>query len=190
METLVVAAGCFWCTEAIFVELNGVHKVESGYTGGSLPNPTYKQVCSGTTGHAEGVRIEFDPTVVSRADLLRIFFVTHDPTSLNRQGGDVGTQYRSAIFYANDAEKQLAIEVINELTREAIFDQPIVTTLEPLSEFFVAEPEHLNYFERFENAGALQKITMNAGYCSAVIAPKVAKFRKEYSDRLRSKKPV
>jgi methionine-S-sulfoxide reductase len=186
-KTLVVAAGCFWCVEAIFEELRGVSKVESGYTGGRVPNPTYEAVCSGLTGHAEAVRIHYDPTEISADDLLRIFFTTHDPTTLNRQGPDSGTQYRSAIFYSNGEEKALGKKIIDEVDGRHIWPNPIVTTLEPLKEFYLAESYHQDYYDSYENASEAQRARMNGGYCRAIIEPKVAKFRKEYADKLKKK---
>ena len=185
METLVVAGGCFWCVEAIYEELKGVAKVESGYTGGHVPRPTYEQVCTGATGHAEAVRITFDPKVISEDDLLHIFFTTHDPTTLNRQGPDQGTQYRSAVFYKNDAEKSLAEKVIKDIDQEKIWSDPIVTTLEPLKEFYMAEDYHQDYYNKFEKSDDLQKMEMNSGYCRAIIEPKVRKFRAKYADKLK-----
>ncbi len=186
MEQLVIGGGCFWCTEAMFNDLEGVHRVVSGYAGGTSPNPTYKEVCSGQTGHAEVILIEFDPNLVSREDLLNLHLASHDPTSLNRQGGDVGTQYRSTIFFASDSEKVLAEQVIRQVEDAGIFPDPIVTTLEPLTEFFPAEDEHQGYLAKFEASGPLQRLGMNAGYCSAVVAPKVSKFRKMFRDRLKA----
>lgn len=184
-ETLVVAGGCFWCVEAIYEDLKGVVSVESGYTGGAVPNPTYQQVCEGTTGHAEAVKVTYDPKVVSADDLLHIFLTTHDPTTLNRQGPDVGTQYRSAIFYKSDAEKALAQKVIDEVNKEKVFNAPIVTTVEKLDVFYPAESYHQNYFEKYEKASPAQRLEMNSGYCRAVIEPKVAKFRAKYAARLK-----
>src|SRR5688572_7310688 len=186
-KELVVAAGCFWCVEAIFEELRGVSKVVSGYTGGKVPNPTYEQVCAGITGHAEAVKVYYDPAEVSADDLLRIFFTTHDPTTLNRQGPDTGTQYRSAIFYSNDEEKARAEKIIKEIADEKLWKDPIVTTVEPLKEFYLAEEYHQNYFDTYENANELQRMRMNSGYCRAIIEPKVAKFRQMYRDRLKKK---
>jgi len=186
MEQLVIGGGCFWCTEAMFNELEGVHLVVSGYAGGTTANPSYKEVCSGQTGHAEVIRIEFDPAVVSREDLLNLHLASHDPTSLNRQGGDVGPQYRSVVFYATENERALAEQVIRQVDEAGIFPDPIVTTLEPLTEFFQAEEEHQSYLAKFESSGPLQRLGMNAGYCSAVVAPKVAKFRKMFRDRLKA----
>lgn len=184
-DSLVVGAGCFWCVEGVYEMLEGVGSVVSGYAGGRIPNPTYEQVCSGATGHAEVVRITFSPEVISKRDLLRIFFTVHNPTTLNRQGNDVGTQYRSAIFYSSGAEKTLAQEVMAEVTRERIWRDPIVTTLEPLKEFFVAEEYHQDYFVKFERATPAQRAKMNASYCAAVVAPKVLEFRRKYAGRLK-----
>ncbi|MBL8065874.1 MAG: peptide-methionine (S)-S-oxide reductase MsrA [Chthonomonadaceae bacterium] len=184
-KSFVVAGGCFWCVEAIYEELKGVISVESGYAGGKIENPTYSQVCSGLTGHAEAVKVTFDPAVVSESDLLHLFFTTHDPTTLNKQGGDVGTQYRSAIFYKDEAEKSLAESVIKEIERDKIWSKPIVTTLEPLTTFYPAEDYHQDYFKKFEKATPQERLNMNAGYCSAVIEPKVAKFRTKYRDKLK-----
>lgn len=184
-EILIVGGGCFWCVEAIFRDLKGVAGVENGYTGGQTANPSYREVCTGSTGHAEVIKIEFDPTMISRDDLLRIFFTVHDPTTLNRQGGDVGTQYRSAIFYASEAEKQTAQAIIDEVNEAGIWPKPIVTTLEPLGDYYPAEAYHQDYFNKFETASVMDKLAMNAGYCQAVIMPKVVKFRKAYADRLR-----
>ncbi|MEI6851353.1 MAG: peptide-methionine (S)-S-oxide reductase MsrA [Bacteroidota bacterium] len=175
LETATLAGGCFWCTEAVFDQVKGVEKVVVGYTGGSKANPSYEQVCMGNTGHAEAAQIEFDPSVISYKEILLIFFSTHDPTTLNRQGADRGTQYRSAIFYANEKQKTEAEEMIKSLTEKKIFDEPIVTHLEPLKEFYKAEDYHQNYFANN---------TQN-GYCSAVINPKVAKLRKGFAKYLK-----
>jgi peptide-methionine (S)-S-oxide reductase len=175
-QVAVFAGGCFWCTEAVFNDVVGVKKVESGYTGGSVPSPSYKQVCGGDTGHAEAIRITFDPDVLSYADLLDIFFATHDPTQLNRQGNDVGTQYRSAIFYHSEEQKRVAEDVVKRLGAEKLWKDPIVTEIVPASEFYVAEDYHQEYFERVGGSNP---------YCSFVIEPKVAKFRKKYFDRLK-----
>lgn len=183
-ETLIVGAGCFWCVEAQFADVRGVLSVESGYAGGDSPNVTYAQVCSGRTGHAEVIRIEFDADLISRTELLRLFLVAHDPTQKDRQGPDVGTQYRSVVFYANESERECAERVIAEVSKEGIFDAPIVTTIEPLRNYTRAEPEHQEYFRRFEEAPLLTKMGMNMGYCQAVVAPKVAKFRREHRARL------
>lgn len=174
-EIATLAGGCFWCLEAVFDDLNGVEDVVSGYSGGPVPNPTYKMVCSGSTGHAEVVQVAFDPNVVSYRDLLKVFFAIHDPTTLNRQGGDVGTQYRSAIFYHNEEQKKTAEDVIGELTAEKLWDNPIVTEVAPLKKFYPAEMYHQEYFRR----------NPEQAYCRMVIAPKVAKFRKQYLERLK-----
>jgi peptide-methionine (S)-S-oxide reductase len=176
LQTAILASGCFWCTEAVFQNVLGVHTVESGYIGGQVPNPTYQQVCSGNTGHAEGVRITFDPRVIPYSDILGIFFATHDPTQLNRQGHDIGTQYRSAVFYQSEAEKAEVQAFIDGLRAQGIYDREIVTTLEPESRFYVAEAYHQNYFATHPTQP----------YCMAVITPKVVKFRKSYSQYLAS----
>ena len=175
-ELATLAGGCFWCLEAVFKDLRGVEKIESGYTGGSLPNPTYYQVCEGTTGHAEAVQITFDPQVVSFKELLQVFFTIHDPTTLNRQGADVGTQYRSAIFYHSPEQKEIAERAIEELNGAEIYDARIVTEVTPLTEFYKAEDYHQQYYEQ----------NSNQPYCRAVIAPKVAKFRKQYLEKLKA----
>ena len=175
-ETADLAGGCFWCTEAVFSGLRGVHRVVPGYSGGSVKNPTYEQVCTGRTGHAETVEITFDPDVVSYRDVLRIFFTTHDPTTLNRQGNDVGTQYRSAVFYRDERQRQIAEEVVRELAAAGVWRKKIVTEIVPFTAFFPAEEYHWNYYRR----------NPEKGYCQIVIAPKVAKFRHQYADRLKS----
>lgn len=175
MEVATLGGGCFWCTEAVFSQLKGVEKVEPGYSGGKLENPTYEQVSTGTTGHAEAVQITFDPNAISYKEILEIFFSTHDPTTLNRQGPDVGTQYRSVIFYHNDQQKAIAEQVIKEITEEKIFDAPIVTQLEPFRVFYEAEDYHRNYFKRHPEQP----------YCSLVIAPKLAKLRELYMSKLK-----
>ncbi len=174
-EIATLGGGCFWCTEAVFDDLNGVSDVESGYSGGTLANPTYEQVCTGRTGHAEVVQVTFDPQVISYADILRIFFTVHDPTTLNRQGNDVGTQYRSVIFYHDEEQKRTATEVMKEIEAEKIWDDPIVTELSPFVAFYKAEDYHQEYFAS----------NPDQGYCRIVIAPKVAKFRNHYRDRLK-----
>lgn len=186
-KQLIVAGGCFWCVEAVYEELQGVLKVESGYAGGTVDHPTYAQVCTGNTGHAEAVRITYDPKQVSASDLLHIFFTVHDPTTLNRQGPDSGTQYRSAIFYTNEEDKKLAQDVIADVTKEKIWIQPIVTSLEPLKTFWLAEDYHQNYFDAYEKASPTERLGMNAGYCQAIIEPKVQKFRAKYRDKLKKK---
>lgn len=174
-ETATLGGGCFWCLEAVYKELNGVTSVMSGYAGGSVPNPTYKAVCSGRTGHAEVVQVKFDPDQLSYADLLRVFFTIHDPTTLNRQGNDVGTQYRSIILTHSDAQAETARAVMQEIAGAGIWDGKLVTEVEPLTTFYEAEPEHHDYFAR----------NPWTGYCQVVVAPKVAKFRKSFSDRLK-----
>ena len=175
-EVATLGGGCFWCLEAVYEELRGVEKVESGYAGGAVPNPTYRQVCTGTTGHAEVVQVTFDPDVVSFREILEVFFTTHDPTTPNRQGADVGTQYRSAIFYHDEEQKRVAEEVIAELEARHLWDDPIVTEVTPLEAFYVAEDYHQGYYRN----NAYQP------YCRVVIAPKVAKFRKEYLAKLKA----
>ncbi len=174
-ETAVFGGGCFWCTEAVFSELKGVLKVMPGYTGGRSDNPTYQQVCGGNTGHVEAVRIEYDPTLIGYNDLLEVFFYTHDPTTPNRQGNDVGEQYHSTIFYADDAQKELAEKYIEKLNDSGDFHAPIVTTLRPLTKFYEAEDYHRNYY--LENT--------NHVYCRVVIAPKLAKLRAKFKDALK-----
>lgn len=173
--TAVFGGGCFWCVEAIFTELNGVLEVIPGYSGGHVANPTYELVCTDQTGHAEVVQVTYDPEVISYDDLLRIFFSTHDPTTLNRQGGDVGTQYRSIIFYASEEDCQIAERIKAEMA--ALWEDPIVTEIAPLEKFWPAEDYHREYFRR----------NPQQTYCSAVIAPKVAKFRQEFADRLKAR---
>jgi len=174
-QLATLAGGCFWCLEAVFDELRGVASVASGYAGGNVPDPSYDQVCTGRTGHAEVVQIEFDSNVVTYRDLLRVFFTIHDPTTLNRQGADVGTQYRSAIFYHDEAQKQIAQEVIAEIATAKIWERPIVTELAPFREFYRAEDYHQEYYAN----------NPNQGYCRIVIAPKVAKFRAHYREQLK-----
>jgi peptide-methionine (S)-S-oxide reductase len=175
MEVATLGGGCFWCTEAVFSQLKGVEKVESGYSGGTLENPTYEQVSTGVTGHAEAVQITFDPSVMSFKELLEIFFSTHDPTTLNRQGQDVGTQYRSVIFYHDDEQKAVAKQVIKEISEEKTFDMPIVTQLEPFKTFYKAEDYHKDYFKRHPEQS----------YCSMIIAPKLEKLRAHYLSKLK-----
>lgn len=174
-EVATLAGGCFWCLDAVFRGLKGVGQVVSGYAGGTVPNPSYEAVCTGRTGHAEVVQVTFDPAVLSYRDLVEVFFGIHDPTTLNRQGADVGTQYRSAIYYHSPEQERTARDVIAALERDQVFDAPIVTELAPATEFYPAEEYHQDYFRR--NPGQ--------GYCRAVIAPKVAKFRKEHLERLK-----
>jgi len=173
METTTLGGGCFWCVEAIFQDLKGVQKVESGYTGGHVANPTYREICTGTTGHAEVIQVTFDPAVISFKEILEIFFTFHDPTTLNRQGADAGTQYRSAIFYHSPTQKTVAEEVKKSM--QEIWDDPIVTEITPLNKYYKAEDYHQNYFK--ENP--------NQAYCSIVIAPKVKKLRQQYQEKLK-----
>jgi peptide-methionine (S)-S-oxide reductase len=175
-EIATLGGGCFWCLEAVYDQMKGVQSVESGYMGGQTANPTYDDVCSGETGHAEVVRIAFDPKVASYTDLLNVFFVIHDPTTLNRQGNDEGTQYRSVIFYHSPEQKRVAEQVIAELSRRKLYDDPIVTEVAPAGAFYPAEDYHQEYFER----------NPRQPYCQFVVAPKVAKFRKSFLDRLKS----
>ncbi len=174
-EIATLGAGCFWCVEAIFERVEGVNRVESGYSGGQLKNPGYKEVCSGETGHAEVVQIEFDPETISFVKLLEIFFKTHDPTTLNRQGADVGTQYRSVVFYHNKEQEETARRLIADLDKAGIWNDPIVTTLEAFSDFYSAEQYHQEYFEN----------NPNQGYCRLVIQPKLEKFEKVFSEYLK-----
>ncbi len=176
VEMATLGGGCFWCLEAVFLELRGVRRVVSGYAGGDTVNPTYEQVCSGRTGHAEVVQVSYDPTELSLRDLLQVFFAIHDPTTMNRQGADIGTQYRSVIFFHTPEQEAVARQVIRELEQAAIYDDPVVTEIVPLQAFHAAEDYHQDYFRR--NPGQ--------GYCRAVIAPKVAKFRKEHLARLKA----
>jgi peptide-methionine (S)-S-oxide reductase len=175
LVTATLAAGCFWCVEAVFDDLAGVEDVVSGYSGGHTQNPTYQQVCSETTGHAEVVQIRFDPEVLSFADLLRVYFTVHDPTTLNRQGNDIGSSYRSAIFYHSDEQKQIAGEIITEITDEGIYSDPVVTEVAEFDTFWPAENYHQEYFAN----------NPNQPYCAAVVAPKVAKFRQKFVNRLK-----
>ena len=174
-QIATLAGGCFWCLEAVFDELNGVISVESGYSGGHVDNPSYKAVCTGMTGHAEVVQVTFDPSVLSFRDLLTVFFTIHDPTTLNRQGADVGTQYRSAIFYHDEAQRADAEAVIRELTESKLWPNPIVTEVAKFEKFYVAEDYHQEYFAN----------NPYQPYCMAVVAPKVVKFRKHFVDRLK-----
>lgn len=176
LERATLGGGCFWCLEAVFEHLRGVQEVVSGYSGGTVPNPSYEQVCAGNTGHAEVVQIAFDPEVISYRDILAVFFDIHDPTTLNRQGADVGTQYRSVIFYHDERQKETARQMIDQLNDEGVWDRSIVTAVEPVEVFYAAEVYHQEYFER----------NPQQRYCRAVIAPKVAGFRKRHSFRLRA----
>jgi peptide-methionine (S)-S-oxide reductase len=174
-EVATLGGGCFWCLEAVFADLKGVEKVESGYSGGSTDDPTYRQVCSGTTGHAEVVQVTFDPKVISFKEILEVFFSIHDPTTLNRQGADAGTQYRSVVYYHTPEQKTTAEQVIKEIGTEGIWNSPIVTELAPLKQFYKAEDYHQEYYK--DNPEQM--------YCQVVISPKVAKFRKQFMDRLK-----
>ena len=176
LEAATLGGGCFWCLEAVYQEVPGVHEVVSGYAGGHVDAPTYRQVCSGTTGHAEVVQVRFDPEVVPYRRILEIFFTIHDPTTLHRQGADVGTQYRSAIFYHSDEQKKIAEEVMAEISAEGIWKNPLVTELVPAPDFYPAEEYHQEYFAR----------NPNQGYCQVVVAPKVAKFRSKFLSKLRN----
>lgn len=175
MKTATFGAGCFWCTEAVFLNVNGVTKVVSGYSGGKVKNPSYREVCTGMTGHAEVTQITYDPKVVSFEDLLEVFWNTHDPTTLNRQGADEGTQYRSAVFYNDEEQKKIAENYKKQLEASHIFKNPIVTEISPLINFYPAEDYHQNYFE----------LNPNQQYCQYVIRPKVEKFKKQFSARLK-----
>lgn len=174
-EVATLAGGCFWCTEAVFADLRGVERVESGYSGGTVRNPTYRQVCTGTTGHAEVVQITFDPAVISYRELLEVFFTVHDPTTRDRQGPDEGPQYRSAIFYHTPTQRDIAKEVIREINAMGIWSAPIVTEVTPFSAFYPAEEYHREYFQR----------NGEQRYCQVIIAPKVAKFREHYREKLK-----
>jgi peptide-methionine (S)-S-oxide reductase len=175
-EVATLAGGCFWCLEAIFDNLKGVEDVVSGYSGGTVPNPSYRQVCTGMTGHAEVVQVTFDPSVVTFSEILQVFFTIHDPTTLNRQGADAGTQYRSAIFYHTPQQKADAEQVIGELTAEKVWDDPILTQVKPFSTFYPAEDYHQEYYAN----------NSRQPYCQVVIAPKVAKFRKKFLEKLKA----
>ncbi len=176
LEVATLAGGCFWCIEAVFREVDGVEHVVSGYTGGATRNPTYKQVCNGQTGHAEAVQVSFNPSRISYREILEIFFSVHDPTTLNRQGADAGTQYRSAVFYHNDQQKAVAEELVGELDEARLWKKPIVTQIVPLDTFYPAEGYHQEYFSRHPEQA----------YCQSVISPKISQFRKKWSGRLRA----
>ncbi|WP_239684421.1 peptide-methionine (S)-S-oxide reductase MsrA [Sunxiuqinia dokdonensis] len=175
MEIATFGGGCFWCTEAVFKELKGVESVTSGYSGGHVINPAYREVTSGKTGHAEVIEIEFDPAVISFQELLEVFWAIHDPTTLNRQGADVGPQYRSVIFYHNEAQKEIAEKIKQKLNDEKVFDKPVVTEITPWENFYRAENYHQDYYEN----------NPNQGYCQFVIVPKLDKFRKIFQDKLK-----
>lgn len=175
IETTTLGGGCYWCLEAIFQQLQGVESVASGFSGGAVENPTYKEVCTGLTGHAEVIQITYDTSKISFAELLKVFFTMHDPTTLNRQGNDVGTQYRSAIFYHNEQQKQLAEDIIQKLNEEHVYDSPIVTQVVPFQKFYKAEDYHQNYYNN----------NSNQGYCRLVIQPKLEKFEKIFKDKMK-----
>ncbi len=174
-EIAILAGGCFWCTEAVFQRLEGVSLVISGYTGGTIKNPAYREITSGRTGHAEAIKIEYDPSLISFKELLEIFFATHDPTTLNQQGADRGTQYRSAIFYANEEQKKVAEDVIKELEQQQVFENPIVTEITPLGPFYNAEDYHQNYYNQ----------NSSQGYCQFVINPKLSKLQATFTSKLK-----
>lgn len=177
MEQAIFCGGCFWCTEAVFKRFKGVISLKPGYTGGFIKNPAYREVCSGTTGHAEGVLIDYNSEEVSYEDLLEVFFSTHNPTTLNRQGQDLGTQYRSAIFYTSETQKQIAAQYITDLQSSKLFEDPIVTTLEPLDIFYDAEDNHRDYYDQ----------NSNQSYCQFVISPKIKLITQRFKDRLKLK---
>ncbi len=177
LETATFANGCFWCTEAVFQRFNGVYEVKSGYTGGQIKNPPYREVCNGRTGHAEAIQFKYDPDLISYKELLEIFFTTHDPTTLNKQGNDVGTQYRSAIFYDNDSQKREAEEFIKWLDAEKVFSDPIVTEVTQLKDFYLAEEEHREFYNR----------NTEQMYCQYIINPKISKIKMHYQDKLLDK---
>lgn len=178
LQKATLGGGCFWCTEAIYMELKGVVDVKPGYSGGHVKKPTYKQVCEGTTGHAEVVQITFDPAVVSYSEILEVFFMTHDPTTLNRQGNDVGPQYRSVIFYHNEEQKEVAERVIDLFEKEEVYSRPIVTEVTEFEKFYIAEDYHINYYAR----------NKTQGYCQFVVTPKLEKFKKIFKDQLKKKR--
>jgi peptide-methionine (S)-S-oxide reductase len=175
LETITLGAGCFWCVEAVFQNLKGIERVVSGYSGGHIKNPAYREVCNGVTGHAEVIQLTFDPTVVSVAEILQVFWQTHDPTTLNRQGNDVGTQYRSAVFYHNEEQKQIAEQYKEELNRNKAYPNPIVTEITPFTNFYPAEDYHQNYFNQHAEES----------YCQYVVRPKVEKFKKLFGDKMK-----
>lgn len=175
LETITLGAGCFWCVEAVFDQLKGVESVQSGYSGGKVKNPSYKEVCSGLTGHAEVCQVTYNPSVISLTELLEVFFSTHNPTTLNRQGADVGTQYRSAIFYHNEAQKEISEKIIAQLNEDKVFPDPIVTEVTAYTNFYPAEDYHNDYYE----------LNGSQPYCRAVIKPKLDKFKKTFEDKLK-----
>jgi peptide-methionine (S)-S-oxide reductase len=175
-QTIVLGGGCFWCTEAVYVQVSGITDVESGYANGTVDRPSYEQVCTGTTGHNEVVKLTYDPAKISTRQILEILFIVHDPTQLNRQGNDVGTQYRSGIYYTSDEQKQVAEELLRELARDKVYARPVVTEVVPLRSYFPAEEYHQDFFAR----------NPTQGYCMAVAAPKVAKFRKTFAQLVKA----
>ncbi len=175
LEKVTLGGGCFWCTEAVYLELKGVVEVKPGYSGGNIKNPTYEQVCTETTGHAEVIQITFDPKIVTFTKIMEVFFMTHNPTTLNRQGNDVGTQYRSAIFYHSEKQKETAEKIIQLFNEEKVYDKPIVTEITEFDKFYPAEDYHVNYFAR----------NKTQGYCQFVIAPKMEKFKEIFKDKLK-----
>ena len=176
LEQVVFAGGCFWCTEAVFQRINGVETVVSGYTGGAIKNPAYREICTGRTGHAEGIRIEFDPALVTFETLLEIFFATHDPTTLNQQANDRGTQYRSAVFYSTEVQKELSETFIKLLDKNHVFENPIVTEVTPLGPFYLAGQDHQDYYNQ----------NKQQAYCEFLITPKIQKIKKYYADKLKT----
>ena len=186
LQTLVLGAGCFWCYEPIFKELKGVADVEVGYAGGGSATTSYEAVCGGRTGHAEVYKVTYDPSVVSEEDLLRVFFTVHDPTQKDRQGNDVGTQYRSAIFYEDDDQKARAEAVLKEVQDQGLYAKPLATTLEPLTNYSRAEEYHQDYWEKLERATPAEKWSMNVGYCNAVVTPKVVKYRQKLASLMKA----
>lgn len=176
MEIAVFAGGCFWCTEAVFKRLKGVEEVESGYSGGRTENPTYEEVSSGETGHAEAIRVKFDPEIITYGQLVEIFLKLHDPTTLNQQGADIGEQYRSAIFYLNETQKEIAEETVDKFSKEKIYSDPIVTEIVPFEKFYKAEGYHQDYYEQNRNSNA---------YCRIVIDPKIQKLYRDFKDQVR-----
>lgn len=184
-KDLYMAGGCFWCVEGMFEQLQGVIAVESGYAGGNRSGVSYEEVCAGNTGHAETVRVIYDPKQITADDLLTIFFTVHDPTTLNRQGPDVGTQYRSAIFYRDAAEKAEAEKIRNQIQQAKLWKNRIVTSIEPLRNYTRAEEYHQNYYDKYEHATDAERMHMNAGYCAAVVEPHVIEFRERYAKRLK-----
>lgn len=178
LETITVGGGCYWCVEAVYENLNGVKSVVSGFSGGKVANPTYEEVCTGTTGHAEVVQITYDKSVTDLNEIFKVFFTVHDPTTLNRQGADVGTQYRSVIFYKNEEQKKAAQSIIAELNKAKVYDSPIVTKVEPFTKFYKAEDYHQNYYAN----------NKNQPYCKMVIQPKIEKFEKVFKDKLKKSK--